>query len=203
MLVSSGSALTFVDVAPSSAIQLLDHAVRLRSTLRRQLVACAAFAVASLALAAVERHAWTLAAAAGAICVALALGAGIVAGQVREHARNVVADGDADAELQEVERERRRLASGKNRDRLAAALEYELRTAQEPPQLAGRPTRAVIRLRRHAETVREIAAAVRDPRSDVRGVALLDRFLSGAIYVLPDELLARELWRIRFRLLAH
>jgi hypothetical protein len=191
-----------VGVAPSSAIQLLDRAVRLRSTLRRQLVACAGFAVVSLAFAAVEQHAWTLAAAAGVICVALAMGAGVVGGQVREQARNVVADGDLDANLQEVERERRRLTSDKHRGRLAAALEYELRTAQEPPLLAGRPTRAVVKLRRHAETVREIAAAVRDPRSDVRGVALLDRFLSGALYVLPDELLARELWRIRFRLLA-
>jgi hypothetical protein len=190
-------------VAPSSPIQHLNRAVRLRSTLRRQLLACIAFAVASVALAGLERHSWTLAAAAVAICAALAVGAGIVGGQVREHARNAVADGVVDAELAEVQRVRRRLSSGKYRARLAAALEYELRTAESPPLLAGRPARAVVKLRRHADTVREIAAAVRDPRSDVRGVALLDRFLSGAMYVLPDDLLARELWRIRFRLLAH
>jgi hypothetical protein len=191
-----------VGVVTPPTIELLRQAVRLRSTLRRQLAVCSTFAVASVVFAVLERSAWTLVVAAAVIAVALAIGAAVVGTRVREHARNLVADGRVDDGLAEVEAERRRLASGKYRARLAAALEYELRSAEQPRLLGARPARAVLRLRRHADTVHEIAAAVRDPRSDVRGVALLDRLLSGAMYVLPDEMLARELWRIRFRLLA-
>src|SRR3954465_495827 len=77
VVASAPAVLTVVGVAPSSAIQHLDRAVRLRSTLRRQLLAGGAVPAAAVTFAGLDRHAFTLAAAAGVICATLALGAGI------------------------------------------------------------------------------------------------------------------------------
>src|SRR5262249_238324 len=57
------SFLKLVDVASPPSIDQLKRAIRLRGTLRRQLVFCALFAAASLVLGLMERDTWTLAAA--------------------------------------------------------------------------------------------------------------------------------------------
>lgn len=166
-----------------------------------------------------------LAVAAGALGVflhfhiaVLVLGAGVVVGAAfvlawvvarkiaRERAQDLIATGDDGVVLSVLARERRRLASRKERERLARSIEALHRDALRwhgiLPQF--RPLQGVTQLRYVGEEVEALASALRRERVRVQGVALTTRLLTDG-YGSPlyaDELgpLREELKRIRYLL---
>jgi hypothetical protein len=199
---------------PSAAAALgsrhpVARATGARSLLGGQLAVTSGLLVIA-AIAAAERGGAAIIAASAALVLELALAAGFICatGCLHERARDVVADGNGGLRVAEIAAERERLARPAHRERLACALERALLAAEHWPELwvATRPPPGVLNLLACAEPAREVARLVRDPRTPVRGVALLDRLMCGGygstLYHGPAETLVEELARIRFLLKA-
>jgi hypothetical protein len=185
----------------------LARAARARSTATSQFAATSALLVAAVANAfvggadAVALLSWALIAE---LCLAGALA--FTSSRLRERARDVIADADEPAAVAEVAAERTRLASPRTREQLARGLERALHAAEHWHELSitSRPPPTVRDLLQCRDPAREVTRLVRERRTAVRGVALLDRLLCGgytsALYAGSPDGLARELGRIRFLL---
>ena len=183
------------------------RAARARDLLRGQLAVASILVAVALADAIGRRgEAMTVASAGLVVELALACALARAAASLHERARDVIADGDGDLPVSEIAVERARLALPERRERLAHGLERALFAAEHWPQLwvSTRPPPGVLNLLPCAETAREITRLVRDPRTSVRGVAVLDRVVCGGysslLYDGPARALAQELARIRFLL---
>ncbi|MDP9258813.1 MAG: hypothetical protein M3Q31_20010 [Actinomycetota bacterium] len=197
---------------PSAARALgADHpvarAARARGILAGQLTVTSAVLAALLAYA-LEHGAGAVTLLCAALVVELwaICGLAFASGRLRERARDVIADVDQPPAAAEVAVELAHLASSRRRQQLARSLERALYAAEHWPELSitSRPPPTVRHLRPCSETAREVARLVRDPRTSVRGVAVLDRLVCGgyssALYAGCPDRLARELGRIRFLL---
>ena len=120
----------------------------------------------------------------------------------------MIADGDGDIHVAEIATERARLDSPAHRELLASSLERALHAAEHWHELwvSTRPPPGVRNLLGISDAAREVAQLVRDPRTPVRAVALLDRLVCGgyaaSLYAGPADVLEQELTRIRFLLVA-
>jgi hypothetical protein len=120
----------------------------------------------------------------------------------RERAWELIIGGGQELDVQELAQERRRLSEPRSRERLARSLEHALDAALHWHQIliASRPPEGVRLLSRFAPEIREIAARVRAEPADIRGVALLARFLTGGygstLYSGDADAIHGELTRI-------
>jgi hypothetical protein len=150
----------------------------------------------------------TLLSAAMVAQIWLVTGLALATSGLHERARNIIADATDGCSTAEVAAERRRLDSPRHRARLARTLAEVVYASEQWHEIAigRRPPRGVRNLREHVATIGEIVTLVRDPRTSVRGVALLDRLVCGGyaatIFVGPTDGLGRELGRIRYLLAA-
>ncbi len=180
-----------------------------RSLLGRQLAVTSAL-LGLAVIGAVSRRGEAITVASAALVVELALACGFARATscLHERARDVVADGDGDLRVAEVAAERARLDRPAHRERLAHSLERALHAAEHWPELwvSTRPPPGVLNLLTCAEATRDITQLIRDGRTPVRGVALLDRLVCGGysslLYDGPADALFREMFRIRFLLAA-
>jgi hypothetical protein len=148
--------------------------------------------------------------ASAALVVELALICGLAGARacLHERSRDVIADGDGDIHVAEIAAERARLDSPAYRELLASSLERALHAAEHWHELwvSTRPPPGVRNLLGFREAAREVAQLVRDPRTPVRAVALLDRLVCGgyaaSLYAGPADALEQELTRVRFLLAA-
>lgn len=199
---------------PRAAVALgpthpVTRAARARSLLSGQLATTSALLVVTVA-AALSRGGEAITVASAALVVELALICGLAAARacLHERARNLVADGDGDIHVAEIAAERARLDSPAYRERLASSLERALYAAEHWHQLwvSTRPPPTVRNLLGCADAAREVARLVRDPRTPVRAVALLDRLVCGGyaatLYAGPADALEQDLARIRYLLAA-
>jgi hypothetical protein len=140
------------------------------------------------------------------VAVAFVLAWAVTRSVTRERAQDLIAAGDDSVVVSVLARERRRLASRRERERLARSLEGLYRDAlrwyEILPQF--RPPNGVAQLRHTGPELEGLARALRRDRVRVQGVALTARFLSNG-YESPlygDELepLREELNRIRYLL---
>lgn len=197
---------------PSAAAALgPDHpvarAARARGILAGQLTVTTAV-LAALLVYSLEHGAGAVTLICSALVVELwaICGLAFTSGRLRERARDVIADVDQPPAAAEVAAERAHLASSRRREQLARSLERALYAAEHLTELSitSRPPPTVRHLLQSDETAREITRLVRDPRTSVRGVAVLDRLICGgyssALYAGCPDRLARELGRIRFLL---
>lgn len=128
-------------------------------------------------------------------------------GRTRDIAEELIAAGhDTARELRVVDDEYRRLASPKERERLARSLAHLLHDAERWYRMlpAHRPLPGVHCLRFTAEEARDVVALLRAEVVDIRGVALTSRLLTDG-YASPlfgedVERLREELRRIRYLL---
>jgi hypothetical protein len=207
--------MAHVRAAHRPAVAVLDaehpvaRAAERRTLLRRQLLVDAA--LLPLALGCVVARgdvAVPFLVAALVVGAWLALAVAIATTCVHERARDVIADGEGTRGVAEIADELARLGRPRTRARLARSLERALDTAERWRELsvASRPPAGVRRLAAHAPLVREIAALVRDPAPNVRGVALLHRLLTGgfaaSIYDGDPVVLQQDLGRTRAALVA-
>ena len=107
--------------------------------------------------------------------------------------------------LPSIVRERRRLASRKERERLARSLEHALEEAWHwSPPLSSRALPGVVCLRHATPEARAVIRCLRSERVSVRGVAMTARLLMDGLrspLYSGDRLrLREELGRIRFAL---
>lgn len=122
----------------------------------------------------------------------------------RARVQDLIASGDDSVVLPVVARERRRLASRKERERVARSLDGLYRDAlrwhEILPQF--RPPDGVFQLRHVGDEVAALTRALRGDRVRVQGVALAERFLSDGyaspLYSGELEPLREELNRIRY-----
>jgi hypothetical protein len=186
----------------------LASASRWRDILIAQAVGASCLLLAATALALIRRTPSTIAFATCSLIVELWVipGAILAVTVLRERAREGIADGEPWSGIAEVSIERERLVRRRTRARLARTLERALYAAEhwhEMP-ISTRPPQGVSQLAFHSAAVRDIVRLVRDPASDVRGLALLDRLLrdgySSALYRGPSCALEEELRRIRYLL---
>jgi hypothetical protein len=141
---------------------------------------------------------------AAALAVELALSAALaLARQARaERAWEVIVAGEMGLGVAAVARERERLSDPRRRRRLANTLARALDSAERWHQISvtGRPPEGVRVLTRFAREVQLIVTQLRDGQADVRGIALLARFLAGGygspLYAGDAEAVRRELARI-------
>ena len=118
---------------------------------------------------------------------------------LHERSRDVIADGDGDIHVAEIAAERARLTSPAHRELLASSLERALHAAEHWHELwvSTRPPPGVRNLLGMRDAAREVAQLVRDPRTPVRAVALLDRLVCGgyaaSLYAGPCDTLEQEL----------
>jgi hypothetical protein len=180
-----------------------------RSVLAWQLAATSVLLALCLP-AALDRGGEALVVAAAALLVELALVCALARARacLRARSRDVIAAGGGDVYAAEIAAERERLSSPAHRERVAASLEHALYAAEHWHQLwpAARPLPGVRNLLACPELALEVAQLVRDPRTPVRGVALLDQLVgagcASTLYGGPAAALVRDLARIRFLLLA-
>lgn len=199
---------------PSAAVALgpahpVTRAACASSLLSGQLATASVLLVVAVA-AALSRGGAAITVASAALVVELALACGIAGARscLHERARDVIADGEGDIQVAEIAAERTRLSRPAHRERLASSLERALYAAEHWHQLwvARRPPPGVRNLLGCPQLTREVAQLVRDARTSVRGVALLDRVVCGGyaatLYMGPADALEQELVRIRFLLTA-
>lgn len=182
----------------------LARALSIRQTVVRQLlVTVVALVVATGAVLAHLDGAWVFLGASALVCAALTLALAATRHVVRIRTYDLIADGQGSALLPVVARARRRLASPKERERLARSLERLLRDARRWDELLPnfRPLPGVECLRMTAPEVETVATLLRREHVPTRGVALTARFLesgSGSpLYSGNVELLREELDCIR------
>ncbi len=143
-----------------------------------------------------------------ALVVEFALAAALLfAREVRaERAWDVIVCGGERLDVREVAREREWLSDPKCREQLGRSLERALDAAERWHEIlvAARPPEGVRVLKRFAPEIRQIVAQVRNEQADVRGIALLARFLAGGygspLYSGDAEALRCELARIAYLL---
>jgi hypothetical protein len=187
------------------------HALTRAVANQHTLAVQSAVAVLAVAAAAVGelvhlRHATLLVVVALGICTAFVVAWTMTRETVARRARDVIAGGYDNLVLSVVARERRRLASRKQRERLARALEEFLRDAlrRHPPLPHARLLPGVAQLRHTSREVEALAAALRHDRVRVQGVALVARLLSDGhespLYAGERGPLREELTRIRYLL---
>jgi hypothetical protein len=130
-------------------------------------------------------------------------------GRTRDLAEELIASGNGAARtLRLVEDEHRRLASRKERHRLARSLERLIADAERWPRLGRghRPPPGVTALRFTVPEARAVVDQMRAERAEVRGVALTSRLLSDGgrspLFGHDAEPLREELRRIRYLLAA-
>src|SRR5712691_1975901 len=123
-----------------------------------------------------------------------------------ERAWDVIIAGGESVDVAEVARERARLSDPRRREQLADTLAQALDSAERWHQIlvASRPPEGLRVLRHFAPEVRAIVAQIRDQHADVRGIALLARFLAGGYfsfhYSAATEAVGHELARIAYLL---
>lgn len=185
----------------------LTRAVANQHTLALQsVVAALAVAAAAVGELAHLRHATLAVFVALGICVAFVVAWAVTHQAVGDRARDLIAGGHDSVALSVVARERRRLASPKERERLARALEAFHRDAvrwhQILPQF--RPPQGVLQLRHTTREVEALTAALRRDRVRVQGVALASRLVTDGhespLYAGELGPLREELNRIRYLL---
>lgn len=199
---------------PSAAVALgpthpVTRAARASALLGGQLATTSVLLAFSTA-AALGRGGQAITVASAALVVELALVCGLAGARVclHERSRDVIADGNGDIHVAEIAAERARLDTPAYRDRLATSLERALHAAEHWHELwvSTRPPPGVRNLLGIRDAAREVAQLVRDPRTPVRAVALLDRLVCGgyaaSLYAGPADTLEQELTRIRFLLVA-
>jgi hypothetical protein len=178
--------------------------VAARRILERQLAVATVVTVAAAVVAALRPggpREVTLAAAMVELWAVAALV--IVIAWSRECIRDRIGDGD-DPLHPHLAAEARRIAAPEYRERLARSLLRALADARDWPSLAiaSRPPPPIRNLGALDPEVAEIVALLRDPRSPVRGVALVERLVRGGsaavLYAGPRDRLEREVGRIRF-----
>ncbi len=131
-------------------------------------------------------------------------------GRTRDLAEELIAAGNGAARtLRLVEDEHRRLASPKERHRLARSLERLIADAERWPRLGPGhrpPPPGVTALRFTVPEARAVVEQMRAEPAEVRGVALTSRLLSDGgrspLFGHDAELLREELRRIRYLLAA-
>ena len=204
---SSGLAATETRAAESvlGRGHRLTRAISNQHTLALQsVVAALAIVIGALGLAAHVRHATLIVGIAVFVSVGFVLMWVVARMIARERAQDLIAAGADGVVLSVVARERRRLASPKERERLARSLEAlhrdALRWHEVLPQY--RPPYGVVQLRHASTELQGLTRALRREHVRVQGVALTARFLSDG-YESPlygNELrpLREELNRIRY-----
>jgi hypothetical protein len=202
------------DAYPAAAVAFgpthpVARAAHARSLLGGQLATTSVLLALALT-AALERGGEAITLASAALVVELALISGLAAARtcLHERSRDVIADGDGDIHVAEIAAERARLDSPAYRELLAGSLERALQAAEHWHDLwvSTRPPPGVRNLLGMRGAASEVAQLVRDPRTPVRAVALLDRLVCGgyaaSLYAAPADTLEQELTRIRFLLAA-
>ncbi len=148
----------------------------------------------------------TVLSAALAVELLLAVALGLARQTRAERAWDVIVAGGAGLGVAEVACERERLSGAGRRAELAATLGRALDAAERWHQIpiACRPPEGVRVLRRFGPQVRVIVDHLGSGRADVRGIALLARFLVGGygspLYAGDPEAVRRELARIAYLL---
>jgi hypothetical protein len=185
----------------------LTKAVSNQHTLAIQsVVAALAIVVGSIGVLLGVRRATLVLVAAAVVGVAFFLMWCVARGIARERAQALIAAGDDSVVVSVLARERRRLATRKERERLARSLEELYRDAlrwyEILPQF--RPPHGVVQLRHTGPELEGLTHALRRDRVRVQGVALTARFLSDGyespLYANELESLREELNRIRYLL---
>jgi len=118
--------------------------------------------------------------AAVVVALLLALGLWFARGRAREQARDLIADGRSEPFVRVVADERRRLASRRERERLARTLEGYIHDASRATRIdpRARPPLGVRCLLLASREALEVTRLVRSDASSPRGVAALWRFLT-------------------------
>jgi hypothetical protein len=179
-----------------------------RLALRRQLVVTSTVAVLAATGAALGASgSLVVLGAAGAVEVVVVLALLYSRGRTRDMSQEVLASGDdAALPIGSVRAERRRLASRRERERIARSLERLLQDAERWHRIlpAYRPPDGTQLLRFAADEVREIVALLRAETAHLRGVALTSRLLMDGhrspLYAGDVGRLREELNRIRYLL---
>jgi len=185
----------------------LTRAVANQHTLAMQ-SAVAVLAVVAAALCELVhlQHATLLVVVALGICAAFVVAWTLTRETVARGARDLIAGGYDNLVLSVVARERRRLASRKERERLARALEEFHRDAlrRHPLLPHSQLLPGVAQLRHTSREVEALATALRRERARVQGVALVARLLADGhespLYAGERGPLREELNRIRYLL---
>jgi hypothetical protein len=179
----------------------LVSALASRRALARQLVVTSA--VVGLGVVGTMTHmreAQMVLGAAVLVVFALAVGRWFAGVRTRDHARELIAEGRSEHVAQVVADEARRLASRKERERLARSLEGYLGDAArwariDPRSRPPAEIRCLLLARREAD---DVARLVRSAAPSPRGVAALWRFLTDG---QRSSLFAGDVPRLRWELL--
>ena len=189
--------------------ELVDVPARGRALSVQILVTFVPIGLAAIGLALDVASAAVVLGAAAIVQLTLLLAASYCRERTRDIAEELIAAGnDAALALPTVEDEHRRLASRKERCRLARSLERLIDDAQRWPRLGPghRPPPGVLTLRHAVDEAREVVELLRAEFAHVRGVALTSRLLtdggSSPLFGTDAELLREELRRIRYLLVA-
>jgi hypothetical protein len=169
-------------------------------------MAAASGAVAVAVLGAAGRRAWGIRLLSAALVVELVLLVlfALARQLQREHVLRLIVSGRARLPVAEISREAQRLVTPRHRAQLAGRLERALQEAACWHRLpvASRPPPAIRLLCGFAPEVRAIVEQLRGGQSALPGVALLELFLTGgygsALYAGDNDLLREHLWRIRY-----
>ena len=189
--------------------ELVDVLARRRALSVQILVTSIPIGLAAIGIARHVGAAAIVLAAAAAVQLALLVAVSYLRSRTRDIAEEIIASGnDAARALSTVEHERRRLASPKERRRLARSLERLVQDAERWPRGAARyqPPPGVPCLRLVVDDAREVVELLDTEPAGVRGIALTSRLLAdgGAspLYGTDPEPLREELRRIRYLLVA-
>jgi hypothetical protein len=189
--------------------ELVNVLARRRALTVQILVTSIPLAMAAIGLARDVHSAPVVLGAAAIVELGLLVAVPYFRGRTRDLAEElIVAGDDAARRLRVVDDEYRRLASRKERERLARSLERLLQDAGRRYRiLAGhRPPLGVHCLRHTMAEAREVVALLRTQVVDVRGVALTSRLLTDGqaspLFGENPERLREELHRIRYLLAA-
>jgi hypothetical protein len=189
--------------------ELVDVLAKRRALSLQILVTSVPLGLAAIGIALDVASATIVLAAAGVVELALLVAVPYFRGRTRDIAEELIAAGnEAALTLPTVEDEHRRLASPKERCRLARSLERLIDDAERWPRLGPGhwPPPGVLSLRFAVEEAREVVELLRAELAHVRGVALTSRLLSDGgsspLFGTDAELLREELRRIRFLLVA-
>jgi hypothetical protein len=178
----------------------LTRAVAVQHTVARQsLVAALAVVVGGAGVFLHLRLAPEFAAVAVVVVVAFALAWAVTNGVTRERAHELIASGGDGVALSIVARERRRLASRKQRERLAQSLEGYLDDAVRWKRFGprARPPVEIRSLQFARREARDVARLARSEAPSPRGVAALSRFLTDG---QSSSLFAGDVPRVRWDL---
>jgi hypothetical protein len=186
-----------------------DHPLSRMAVLVRVLawqMAAASGAVAVAVLGVAGRRAWGIRLLPAALVVELVLlmACALTRQLQREHVLRLIVGGRARLPVEEISREAQRQVTPRHRAQLAERLERALEEAVRSHRLpvASRPPPGIRLLCAFADEVRAIVGQLRGGQSALPGVALLELFLTGSygsgLYAGDNDLLREHLWRIRY-----